>query len=82
MSIITSPDIMDFIPWAANLALDLTNLDIDIPDNPKEWRKWAVNVIYFNKLDIPLPDDSIYQTDESWRDWAKVFINSYNPNDS
>jgi hypothetical protein len=72
MTSIVIPRDIDFLTWAANLYIDLPNLNIPLATSEKTWKEWARRLLLGNELDgVPLPDNF---TD--WQNWADYFVNN------
>lgn len=72
MTSIVIPRDIDFLTWAANLYIDLPNLNIPLAKNEETWKEWARTLLLENELDgVPLPDNFI-----DWQNWADYFVNN------
>lgn len=76
MSIKLLPINIEFNDWACQIRIDLPNVDIPIPpDDVKNWRGWASQLVYSNGLqNVPLPTEIAYPDIEDWRTWGSYFI--------
>jgi hypothetical protein len=72
MTNIVIPRNIDFVTWAANLYIDLPNLNIPLAMSEETWKEWAQIMLLENELvNVPLPDNF---TD--WQNWADYFVNN------
>ena len=69
---IVSPRDIDFLTWAANLYIDLPNLNIPLTTSEENWKDWARTLLLENALvNVPLPDNF-----GDWQNWADYFVNN------
>lgn len=69
---IVSPQGIDFMTWAANLYIDLPNLNIPLATSEENWKEWARTLLLENVLvNVPLPDNF-----GNWQNWADYFVNN------
>ena len=74
---IVLPVNIEFLDWANQLRISLPNITIPIPKSVNEWRAWASQVVFNNKLtNVPLPTDLAYPKNEDWKKWAAFFVNT------
>lgn len=77
MAVITLPNNLDFINWAAQIQRDLPNFQIPNPDPEDQWHLWAEQLLANNQFyTVPLPNKQVYPDKEDWRKWAIYFVNS------
>lgn len=76
MIIMNASSYTTFEKWATDLTRSLPHLIIPLPiRGVKKWRQWADNFVAVNKLyNLPLSNKNKFAKDESWKDWANLFI--------
>lgn len=72
---IALPTQLDFLRWASQLRLDLSDFYVPIVNSQEEWRQWASQLILQNPSfkNMPLPTENSYPSSNDWRRWAAAF---------
>jgi hypothetical protein len=77
MANIVIPLNIEFKEWAAQIRIDLPNINFPVVFSVEHWRPWASQVVNANNLkNVPLPTDICYPYNEDWKKWGAYFINS------
>lgn len=71
------PKGIDFAKWANQLTLDVSQINIPIIKDVKQWREWGAQIVVNNNLyNVPTPTKLAYPEDDDWKKWAAYFVNS------
>lgn len=77
---ITLPLRITFEKWAAQIQIDLPNLNFPTNVSISKWREWGSQVIASNALTrAPVPTKLAYPDESDWQKWATYFIDSVMP---